>query len=174
MIFWPRRFGLIPHIVGGLLAALTGLVPLWLGFTGRIAALHRALGRAYAAGVTIASAGGLCLAVTIDAADLPHAAGLFCLALAWTLTTGMAILAVHHRALQQHREWMTRSYSVTFAFVTFRLASKFLIARQVAPPGQIYTIMALACWALPLLAAEPIIQWRRLRAHGAGPTRLRP
>src|SRR5689334_5485047 len=123
--YWPRRTGLIPHLVGGALAITTGLVQIWLGLTNRVRALHHALGRVYALGVLIGSAGGFYLALTIPA-PLPYAAGLFSLCLAWVITTGMALYSIRTRRIEQHREWMLRSYTVTFAFVTYRLASYWL------------------------------------------------
>ena len=45
--FWPRRWGLVLHITGGVIALTAGVVQLWLGLSNRVAALHRALGKVY-------------------------------------------------------------------------------------------------------------------------------
>lgn len=161
--FWPRRAGLIPHIAGGLVALLAGLVQIWLGVTGRIGRLHRSLGKAYVGAIIVASCGGFYLATTIPAKYLAYAAGLFLLCVAWVVTTSTAVVAIRRRAIDQHREWMLRSYVVTFAFVTFRLVDELLVRWQVAPKDDIDTIMAWACWSVPLLVAEPLLQQRRLR-----------
>jgi hypothetical protein len=62
---------------------------------------------------------------------------------------------------------MLRSYAVTFAFVTFRLVGKLLRNWITLPEDpvadDIDTLMSWACWALPLLIAEPLIQVRRMR-----------
>src|SRR2546423_63847 len=63
---WPRRFGFLPHMIGGTVAILTGVVQLWLGTTGRTGALHRLLGRFYVGGVAIGAIGGFYLAVTVS------------------------------------------------------------------------------------------------------------
>ncbi len=160
--FWPRRLGLVPHIFGGVLAAVSGLVQLWLGLTGRTGFLHRRLGRVYLAGVTVGSASAFYLALTIDHQDFAYAAGLFGLACAWVITTSMALYSVRNRALEQHREWMIRSYVVTFAFVTFRLVEKLLMPLNIAAPMEVDTMLAFACWSVPLLLSEPLIQWRRM------------
>lgn len=164
--YWPRRAGLIAHLTGGLLAITTGLVQIWLGLTNRTGALHRALGRIYASGVLIGSCGGLYLALTIPG-HLCYRAGLLMLAVAWLLTTGMAVYAIRNRRYEQHRAWMLRSYTVTFAFVTYRLVSAWL-RRWIQVPDDpvaddIDNLMAWACWAVPLLLAEPLIQLRVLR-----------
>jgi uncharacterized membrane protein len=161
--FWRRRFGLIPHILGGVVAVPVGLVQLWLGLTGRIGILHRVLGRIYVLAIAVASVGGFYLAVTIDSKYFAYAAGLFCLACAWVITTSMALVSVRHRAFEQHREWMIRSYIVTFAFVTFRLLDHVMVHWKVAPADEVETFMAFACWSVPLLLAEPLIQLRRIR-----------
>jgi uncharacterized membrane protein len=161
--FWPRRYGLLLHIAGGLLAVSVGLVQIWLGLTGRTRKLHRGLGRVYASGVLVGSAGAYYLAFTINPKYAAYAAGLFMLATAWLITTGMAVLAIRRHSYEQHREWMIRSYTVTFAFVTFRLVGQWLGELHLAPQDDIDTIMAWGCWAVPLLIAEPLLQLRRMR-----------
>lgn len=161
--FWPRRLGLVPHIFGGVLAALVGLAQLWLGLTGRTGLLHRRLGRIYLAGVTVGSAGAFYLALTIDPQYFAYAAGLFGLACAWVVTTSMALYSIRRRSPEQHREWMIRSYVVTFAFVTFRLVEKLLAPLHIATPMELDTFLAFACWSVPLLFTEPLLQLRRLR-----------
>jgi hypothetical protein len=169
--FWPRRAGLIFHLLGGSLAICTGLVQIWLGLTNRTGRLHRSLGRLYAAGVAIGSLGGFYLALTIPG-HLAYSAGLFMLAVAWLVTTGMALYSIGTRRLEQHREWMLRSYTVTFAFVTYRLVSaalrNWLHMADSPDIDEVDNLMAWACWSVPLLLAEPLIQLRAMRRQ---PTR---
>jgi hypothetical protein len=164
--FWPRRTGLVFHLLGGTLAITAGLMQIWLGLTNRIGALHRGLGKVYCTGVLIGSIGGFYLGLTIPG-HIAYRGGLLGLNLAWLLTTGMALYAVRTRRFEQHREWMLRSYTVTFAFITYRLASSWL-RRWISVPDdqvadEIDNVMAWACWAIPLLLAEPLIQLRSMR-----------
>jgi uncharacterized membrane protein len=161
--FWPRRWGLVAHVAGGVTAVGTGLVQLWLGLTGRIGAVHRALGRVYVGAIVVGSAAAYYLALTIDPKYFAYAAGLFMLSTSWVVTTGMALVAVRHRALEQHREWMIRSYTVTFAFVTFRLVERWLLPWHLDTDDNIDIVMAWACWSVPLLLAEPLLQLRKIR-----------
>ncbi len=89
------------------------------------------------------------------------------LCVAWVLTTGMALYTIRRRRIEQHRDWMLRSYIVTFAFVTFRLASTWLDGWIHVPvdsvADELDTTLAWACWAVPLLFAEPFIQLRSMR-----------
>lgn len=157
--FWPRRWWLVMHIAGGVTALTVGLVQLWLGLTNRTAALHRALGKLYVGVIAVGSIAGFYLAATIPG-NPPYAAGLFFLCVAWVVTTSMAVFAIRRRNVPQHREWMMRSYAVTFAFVTFRFGVDMLIS-QGLQPGDAQAIMAWACWALPLLLLEPLLQLRK-------------
>ena len=162
---WPRRIGFLPHMAGGIVAILTGIAQLWLGLTGRTAGWHRILGRIYVGGVAVGAAGGFYLALTITG-GFAYAAGLFTLAVAWIVTTTMAVIAIHNRSIEQHREWMIRSYVVTFAFVTFRFFDHWLGVWKVAPNAEIDSFMAFACWSIPLLIAEPLIQFSKVARVG--------
>lgn len=158
--FWPRRWGLVLHIAGGITALTVGLVQLWLGLTHRTARFHRTLGKLYVAVITVSSIAGFYLALTIPG-NAPYASGLFFLCVAWVITTAMAVFAIRRRNVPQHRQWMMRSYAVTFAFVTFRFGVDALTAQGLSP-GESQAIMAWACWALPLLLLEPLLQLRRV------------
>ncbi|MFX9101200.1 DUF2306 domain-containing protein, partial [Acinetobacter baumannii] len=80
----------------------------------------------------VASAGAIYLAVTIDPQYFAYSAGLLGLAGAWLVTTSMALWSIHRRAIEQHREWMLRSYVVTFAFVDFRFFANLMRDWKVA------------------------------------------
>lgn len=160
---WERRYGFLAHAFGGLVAITTGFVQLWLGLTGRIGRLHRALGKTYLAAVAVGSAGGFYLAcTTVSPPTLDYRAGLFFLAAAWVLTTGMAYIAVRRRDFLQHREWMIRSYVVTCAFVTFRLSDKLFLWMGVQTGDSYDAMLAWTCWAVPLLVTEVLIQYRKI------------
>jgi uncharacterized membrane protein len=161
--FWPRRWGLLLHVAGGVIALTAGIVQLWLGLTNRVAALHRAIGKLYVGVIAVASIAGFYLSLTISG-NAPYGAGLFFLCVAWVVTTTMAVLAIRNRNLLQHREWMMRSYAVTFAFVTFRLGVDVLVSQGLAV-GAAQGIMAWACWAIPLLLLEPLLQLRKARGR---------
>lgn len=161
--FWPRRYALGLHLIGGVVAILTGLIQLWLGETRRAMAWHRALGLTYVTAVTIGAAGGYYLAVTAGSEGWVYASGLVGLSTAWALTTAMAYVAIRRRLIDLHRDWMIRSYVVTMAFVFFRLFDELGARAGLADAGERAKAAAWLCWAVPLLLAEPVLQWRRFR-----------
>jgi hypothetical protein len=161
--FWPRRYGLLVHIIGSSVAIVTGPVQLWLGETRRALAWHRTLGTAYLAGVTLGCVGGYYLALTTRDYGWVYASGLFGLAVAWTITTGMAYLAIRHRLIALHREWMIRSYVVTLAFVFARMFEEVATYMGVSDFSDVEKAVAWLCWAVPLLLTEPLLQFRKFR-----------
>jgi hypothetical protein len=82
------------------------------------------------------------------------------LAFAWILTSGMAYIAVMRRQFAAHREWMIRSYVVTFAFVLFRLQIQLNVHGNLGLVSQL-VMTVWAAWAVPLLLTEVVLQWRR-------------
>jgi uncharacterized membrane protein YozB (DUF420 family) len=158
--FWPRRYGLMLHIACGVASLLLGLIQLWLGATGRARGFHRTAGKVYVVAVAIGSLAGVYLALT-STGPLGYWTGLLGLSAAWALTTAMAYIAVRRCAYQEHKEWMIRSYAVTFAFVTFRLSNRIILSWWALVPqsqaSQVEVVLAWACWVVPLLFLEPVL-----------------
>jgi hypothetical protein len=160
--YWPRRGWLLVHIAGGLVALLSGPVQLWLGLHDMKMHVHRRLGIIYMLGMVIGSIGAIGLAFQTDG-GLVFGSGLFFLAIAWMTTTSLAYVAIRKGLIDQHREWTIRSYVVTFAFVTFR-AGQVVMTGSGIPLATAIGIMAWACWSVPLLVTELVIQARKIAA----------
>ena len=158
--YWPMRGWLLAHITMGMVAILTGPVQLWLGLSDRFPALHKNLGFVYMAAVTLGAVAGYYLAFNTSG-GVVFGSGLAALATAWLATTGMAFLAIKRHLYEQHKEWMIRSYVVTFAFVTFRALATVLEGRGVPLLDRI-GIAAWFCWAVPLLVNEVVLQGRKI------------
>ena len=91
-------------------------------------------------------------------------AGLAGLGVAWLVTTGLAFVAIKKQLYDQHKEWMIRSYVVTFAFVTFRALQGTLSAANVGTLTEQLAVASWFCWAVPLLITEAILQGRKVFA----------
>jgi len=158
--YWPMRGWLLVHISMGAVALLSGPVQLWLGLSDRFPALHKNLGFVYMAAVVLGAIAAYYLAFN-TAGGIVFGSGLVGLATAWLTTTGLAFLAIKRHLYEQHKEWMVRSYVVTFAFVTFRAFDMLLAVQGVALLERI-GIAAWFCWSVPLLVNEAILQGRKI------------
>ena len=157
--FWPRAHWLFPHVASGLLAILIGPMQFWPRMRSRYMNAHRFAGRVYVATVLAGSIAGLGMASTIPH-EPAYALGLAFLAVAWFTTTAMAFVAIRRKNILQHRQWMVRSYVVTFAFVIFRLTERVMAANNILPEESRDAVLAWGCWAVPLLVTEVVIQSR--------------
>ena len=160
--YWPNRIWLLAHIGGGSLALLTGPFQLRSGFRLRQAKLHRFLGYVYTVGILVGGAASFVLAVRSSVPDFGFA--LFFLGLAWWVTLGMALVAIRNRRFDAHRDWMIRSYLVTFGFVTFRYLVDLPVFNRFGQSK--LAAVAWSCWVLPLLVAEVF-----LHSKNVGPRR---
>jgi len=161
---YPDRQGwLFLHISGGMVALIVGPGQLWLGHTNRRMEVHRKLGLVYMASIAVSVTAAFYLA-THTALGWVFGAGLSGLAVAWIVTTGLAYAAIRRGLLQQHREWMIRSYVVTFGFVFFRILVGVLQATSVGSLSEQLAAASWFCWAAPLLVTEAILQGRKIFA----------
>ncbi len=163
-IYWGRRQWVLAHVVAGTAALMLGPIQLWLGLNRRTTVLHRVSGAAYVAGVAVGSVAAVQLALKTDFGWV-FGTGLFSMALAWFMTTALATIAVWRKLIVQHREWMIRSYVVTFGFVTFRIVAGILAAAHVGTMPDQLTAASWLCWSVPLLITEAILQGRKILAR---------
>jgi hypothetical protein len=157
--YWPKRWWLIAHISGGTVALTTGLFQFSSTIRQRFVKVHRWMGRLYLTGVLVASIGAAYMGIFVSPVRA-FGISLEFLALAWVVTSGMAYLAVMRRQFTAHREWMIRSYVVTFGFVLFRLGTRNHVfgslGREMQP-----VVLAWTCWAVPLLITDVVQRWRQ-------------
>ena len=161
--YWPRRGWLLLHIGTAMIALFSGPIQIWLGLSDRNVRLHRRLGVIYMSAVVTSSVAAYYLAFHTDGGWV-FGSGLVGLATAWLTTTGLAFLSIRRHLYEQHKEWMLRSYVVTFAFVWFRVLLGALEASQVGTVLERLAVASWFCWAVPLLIAEAIIQGRKILA----------
>jgi uncharacterized membrane protein len=149
------------HIAAGGMALLIGPVQLWLGVSHRAVRVHRRLGLAYVASVGISSVAAFYLAAHTNLGWV-FGFGITSLGIAWLVTTTLAVAAIRRGLIQQHREWMIRSYVVTFAFVTFRASWTALQAAGIGTQQEQLAASSWFCWAVPLLVVEAALQGRKI------------
>jgi hypothetical protein len=74
----------------------------------------------------------------------------------------MAYISVMIRRILQHKEWMIRSYVVTFAFVTFRWLNELTVVKNLMPEFEERgpTVIWLS-WTILLLITEIALSWKK-------------
>lgn len=82
------------------------------------------------------------------------------LGLSWLATTAMALRRVLQGNYDSHREWMIRSYSLTFAAVTVRLVASLLLLVHVY--GVLGADIAIQSWIVNFIVAEWYTRTSRL------------
>ena len=110
------RHLLIPHTLAGTFALLIGPINFSSRIRQRHLQLHRILGRIYVISVFVGSFTGIALA-----AGRPGLPGTSMQAAAWMVCTTAAFITARNRQIIAHRQWMARSYAVTFTFVSSRV-----------------------------------------------------
>jgi uncharacterized membrane protein len=110
------RHILIPHTLGAVIALLAGPVQFSSRFRRRHLKFHRVLGRIYVISVFIGASTGIALA-----AGRPGMPGTCVQVAAWVVCTTAAVITARNRQIVRHRQWMIRSYAVTFTFVSSRV-----------------------------------------------------
>jgi len=164
-IYWDRREWLSVHIVAGMLALLLGPIQFWLGLNRREKLLHRIFGGAYVLAVFASGTAAFYLAKHTDFGWV-FGMGMAVMSLAWIISTAFAIISICLHLTEQHREWMIRSYVLTFGFVTFRIFTQVL---QITGVGTMLDQMTAAgwfSWSVPLMVTECAIQARKIIVAG--------
>ena len=110
------RHLLIPHTLAGIFALVIGPINFSSRIRQRHLTLHRVLGRIYAVSVLVGAFTGIALA-----AGRPGLPGTSMQAAAWIVCTAAAVITARNHQIPQHRQWMARSYAVTFTFVSSRV-----------------------------------------------------
>ena len=162
-IYWPRHQWLYVHILAGALALFLGPIEFWLGLSRREKLLHPLSVGAYTLAVFTSGGAALYLARHTYFGWV-FGMGMTGMSLAWMISTSFAALAISLHLTEQHREWMIRSYVLTFGCVTLRV---FVQVLQVAGIGTMFVQMSAASWfswSVPLLLTECVLQGRKIFA----------
>ncbi|AEU38225.1 DUF2306 domain-containing protein [Granulicella mallensis] len=155
------RHLLIPHTLSGVLALLIGPLQFSSRFRQRHLKIHRVLGRIYVVSVFIGSYTGIALA-----AGRPGLPGTSMQAAAWMVCTAAAFVTARNRQIVAHRQWMARSYAVTFTFVSSRVLN--LWPRYWSHLGDSFAAVGVIAFTLAsLLIVELGINWHELTTRRA-------
>ncbi|HEV2714800.1 MAG TPA: DUF2306 domain-containing protein [Terriglobales bacterium] len=158
------KWWLLPHGLAAACALLLGPMQFSDRLRRRYTKLHRVVGRFYVAGALIGAPIGAYIQYRFDeklGMTRSFSIATVVDASIWMLTTSIALAFAMRRKIQQHRQWMTRSYAVAIVFLEVRVVSglggwdgNFAMTETI-----VWT-----CVALSLLFADLVIQWQDLRS----------
>ena len=148
------------HIGGGIIALALGPFQFSRLLRTRYLALHRWMGRIYLLAVGIGGTAGFRMAME-SVGGLPTHVGFGLLAIVWLISSAMAYVRIRQRKIQSHREWMIRSFALTFAAVTLRLWVPLSMGLLKPDFMQVYITVSWLCWVPNLLIAEILAQRSR-------------
>jgi uncharacterized membrane protein len=148
------RLAVALHLAGGGVALALGAFQLNTALRSRKIQLHRIVGRIYVVSVLVGGVSGLRLAIASQGGMTAHV-GFGVLACSWLFTTVRGFVRIRAGADIDHRAWMIRSYSLTFAAVTLRIYIPLSLAAGV--PFEIgYPAIAWLCWVPNIIVAERV------------------
>jgi uncharacterized membrane protein len=162
----PFKWWLLPHGIAGACSLLLGLMQFSDRLRRRFRKLHRAVGRIYVTGVFVAAPLGVYIQYFQERMGDPRS---FSIAAAvdatlWMTTTAMAMVFILKGKVQEHRQWMTRSFAVALVFLEGRVIGGVTGWENLDTKAN--ETIVWACLAFSILSADLVLQWEQL-----GPSR---
>lgn len=152
----PFKWWLLPHGIAGACAILLGPMQFSDRLRQRFTKLHRVLGRIYVGAVFIAAPLGFYIEFVQERTGAPRSFSLAALTQAtlWIVTTAIALVFILNGKVQQHRQWMTRSFAVALVFLEVRVVAG--LGGWEQPPA-VETVVWI-CNVFAILSADIVLQ----------------
>ncbi len=156
------KWWLLPHALAGACAILLGPMQFSDRLRQRFTKLHRVIGRIYIIGVFIVAPAGTYIQYYQERMGGPRSFSIAAAADAVLLmiTTGIAFAFILNGKVQQHRQWMTRSFAVALVFLEVRVVGGVTGWDQ---SGTAIETIVWSCLAFSILSADIVLQWQELR-----------
>jgi uncharacterized membrane protein len=157
------KWWLLPHGVAGACALLLAPLQFSDSIRRRFTKMHRVVGRIYITGVFVLAPLGTYIQYLEERSGEHRSFTIATMVDATLLmsTTAIALFFILNRKIQQHRQWMTRSYAVALVFFEVRLLSGLLGLDDTAGASETIVWICLA-FSIPL--ADLVLQlqesWR--------------
>jgi uncharacterized membrane protein len=168
----PFKWWLLPHGLAGACAFVLAPMQFSDRLRQRFTKLHRVSGRVYVAAVFIAGPMGIYIGALQERLGAPRFFSMIAVAhgTLWMLTTGIAFGFILKRKIQQHRQWMTRSFAVgPGVFVGARVVLG-VTGLEKMGPAAVETVVYI-CIAFSIVLADIVLQVQELqRARPAART----
>lgn len=153
-----RHAGLLyAHAASGTLMLFFGAAALYVGWTRRFFRFHKWLGGTYLLAGSSVSVLALVLPLFERHEPASIAVATSVVASVWLAFSAMAWRAARNRRFDAHREWMIRSYVVTWTFVFCRVAMQLPLFPGLGIESVTATIWV--SFVIPVMACEIVMQW---------------
>ena len=159
--FRAAPFLFITHALAGGIALITGSLQFNRTLLKKYRQLHQGSGRIYVYAIWAASISAFGDTLFFDV-TVPAKILFAILAVLWFTTTTIAYLRIRKRKIKEHREWMIRSFSLSFFSVTFSFWVPGLTGTNL-PVEISYPLAVFLSWFLNLVLAEIWIRQTRSR-----------
>ena len=158
----PFKWWLLPHGIAGACALLLGPMQFSDRLRDRFRQLHRVVGRIYVAGVFVAAPLGVYIQYFQERMGDPRSFSIAAAADAtlWMITTGIAMAFILKGKVQEHRQWMTRSFAVALVFLEVRVIGG--VGGWENLDVHANETIVWACLAFSILSADLVLQWQEL------------
>ena len=170
--YQPFKWWLLPHGLAGACALLLGPMQFSDRLRQRYLKLHRVVGYTYVTGAMILAPLGAYIQYFQERMGETRSFTMAAAADAvlLMLTTGIALWFVLRGKIQQHRQWMTRSYTVALIFLEVRVIGGLGGWDNNAKATEIIVWMCLI-FAYPL--ADIVLHWQDFRRSKSAPAKAR-
>ena len=165
--FLRQRYAAIPwlmfaHGIPGALALGLGVLQFSDRLRRKYLQVHRVLGRLYVGSVAISAPVAIAISFarpipTLTMASIIQSVG-------WVLTTATGLYCIRTRKIQQHREWMMRSYPFAMDFVFARAIMAIPAVGAMGEVGLVSTVWS--CIAAAYFVPSLVINWRAVFGRG--------
>jgi hypothetical protein len=146
------------HVIGGLSVIVAGGGALYIGWTKRAFKRHKWFGYTYLGLGSVMALSALALSVEAPHAPRSLYVATGTLAAVWLAVSAMALRAARNRRFLVHRDWMIRSYVLTWTFVGCRIAQN--VDFFPALGAESVTAAIWVNWIVPFVLCEIALQWR--------------
>lgn len=170
----PFKWWLLPHGIAGACALLLGPMQFSDRLRQRFRKLHRVVGRIYVVGVFLAGPLGLYIQYFQERTG---GARSFTIAAAadgalWMATTAIAMVFILKGRVQEHQQWMTRSFAVALVFLEGRVIGGVSGWENLGDRAS--ETIVWACLAFSILSADLVLQWQQLARSRSAFRRRQP
>jgi uncharacterized membrane protein len=162
--FWSIRVLIRIHVAFAITMILLGPLQFWTGFRMRYLTLHIWCGRVFLVTGAYVACTAMYMGLHPRLGGVVYGFGLFLNGMFWLAAGSMAYYAIRLGNIQQHTEWMIRTYVLAYnGVVGDRILADLPVLTRHIGIDAVNDLSGWTLWVLPLMVAEIIIQLRKLR-----------